>query len=165
MLIFRMGQWPCGLLYCQEKLPLCWLWIAPTMSPCNYPTYKTKNYWHSIDTHFQDGAGSMMLLSLAWKAANTSFMNGCTHLPLRLPKMHSPKSLMRIFRMGQWPYGSLFCQEGLPICWLWIALTTSPFNYLTYNTQNPWRSIDAHFNVVSSQDLLPLIIAFMNIWT
>jgi len=92
-LIFRMGQWPCGLLFCQKRLPVCWLWIAPITSPFNYPTYKTKNCWCSVDTHFQNGAGSMMLLFLDWKAANTSFMNGCNHSPLRLPKMHSQKLL------------------------------------------------------------------------
>jgi len=42
--------------------------------------------------------------------------------------------LTLIFRMGQWRYGLLFCHERLPVCWLWIALTTGPFNYPTYKT-------------------------------
>ena len=102
-LIFRMGQWPYGLLFCQERLPVCWLWIAQTTSPFNYPTYKTKICWHSVDAHFQHGAGSMMLLFMTGKAANTSFMNGCNHLPLRLPKMHSQKSSMLHWRsFSEW---------------------------------------------------------------
>jgi len=73
--------------------------------------------------------------------------------------------MMLIFRVGHWPYSLLFCQERLPVCWLWIALTTSPFNYPTYKTRHCWRSVDAHFNVVSSQALVPFIIAFMIVWT
>ena len=52
-----------------------------------------------------------------------------------------------------------------PVCWLWIAPTTSPFNYRTYKAENRWHSDDAHCNVRSSQDLLPLIIAILNVWT
>ena len=80
------------------------------------------------------------------------------------PKINDTQ-LTHIFRMGQWPYGFLYCQERLPVWWLWIAPTMSRFNYPTYKTKNCWRSIDAHFNVLSSQDLLPLLIAFMIIWT
>jgi len=93
MLIARMGQWPCRLVFCQGRLPVRWLKIAATRSHFNYRTYKTRNDWRSSDADFQDGAGSMMLLLLTWQAANTSFTNGCNHLPLRLPKMHSQKSL------------------------------------------------------------------------
>jgi len=46
-----------------------------------------------------------------------------------------------------------------------LAPATSPFNYRTYKTKKRWRSVDAHFNILSSQDLLPWIIALMNIWT
>jgi len=88
-LIFRMAQSPCGSLCCQKRLPICWLWIAPTTSPGIYLTYKTKNLWRSVEAHFLDGAWSKMILFLAWKAANTSCMNGCNHSPLRLRKMHS----------------------------------------------------------------------------
>jgi len=67
-------------------------------SPLGYPWCTAKDRWRSVDTHFQDGAGSMLLWFLAWKAANTMFMNGCNHSPLRLPKMHSKKSLMHRWR-------------------------------------------------------------------
>ena len=92
-LISRMGQWQCSILFCQGRLSLSWLWIAATRSHFNYLTYKTKNRWRSVDAHFQDGAGSLILSFLTWKAANTSFMNGCNQSPLRLPKMRSEKSL------------------------------------------------------------------------
>jgi hypothetical protein len=38
------------------------------------PECRTKNYWFVIDTGFQDGAGSMSLLSLPIKVANISLM-------------------------------------------------------------------------------------------
>jgi len=38
-------------------------------------------------------------------------------------------------------------------------------NYGTYKTTNRWRSVDAHFNVLSIQHLLPVIIVFITIWT
>jgi len=81
-----------------------------------------------------------------------------------LPKMvDSPLTL--ISWMGQWSGRLLFGKERIPASWLWIAPTTLPFNYHTYKTKNCWPSIDAYCNVQSIQDLLPLIIAIINIWT
>ena len=84
ILIFRMGQYlvyewlqPNVTLFCQGRLPLHRLWIAVTRSLFTYRTYKTTNRWRSVDAHFQDGAGSLILLFVIWKAANTSYMNGC----------------------------------------------------------------------------------------
>jgi len=73
--------------------------------------------------------------------------------------------LTLIFRKRQWLYSLHLGQNRLPVCWLWIAPTMSPFNYPTYKTKNRWCSVDANFNVLSSQYLLPLIIAFMIVWT
>jgi len=55
----------------------------------DYPWCKTKNCWCSIDAHFQDGAGSMSLLFLPLKAANTSSMDVSNQSQLILPKMQS----------------------------------------------------------------------------
>ena len=49
----------------------------------------------------------------------------------------------------------------LPIQWLCITATKSFCNYLTYKTTNCWHSVDAAFNVLSSQNLLPSIIVFI----
>jgi len=70
-------------------------------------------------------------------------------------------SLTLIFRMGQWLCRSLFCQRRLPVRCLWKTAARSLFNYRTYETKNCWRSVDAYFNVLSSQNLQPLIIAFI----
>jgi len=89
-----MWLWLRRLLFSQGRLLVDWLRIAATRALFNYRTYKPNNHSRSIDAHFQDAAGSMMLLFWISKAANTSFMNGCVHSPLRLPKMHSQKSLI-----------------------------------------------------------------------
>jgi len=102
-LIFRIGQWLCALLFCQERPPVCSLWIVPTTSLFNYCTYESGNHWRSVDAHFQDGAGSLIQIFLIWKAANTSFMNGYNQSALRLPKMHCQKLLM--FRWSSFSEG------------------------------------------------------------
>ena len=44
-------------------------------------------------------------------------------------------------------------------------MTNSLYNYLAYKTKNRWCSVDAHFNVLSGQYLLPSIIVWRIIWT
>jgi len=73
--------------------------------------------------------------------------------------------LMLLLRIGWWPYCYLVCQYNVPICRLNITLTRSPFDYRTYNTTNCSCSVDAHFDVLSIQHLLPSIIVFIMIWT
>ena len=73
--------------------PLLRIWIWATPRHLDQPRCKTKNHWRSIDTHFQDGAGSVFLWFFAQKAANASFMLIFDQSPLRLPKMESQKSL------------------------------------------------------------------------
>jgi len=106
-LIFRMGQYlvyewlqPNVTLFCQGRLPLHRLWIAVTRSLFNYRTYKPKNCWCSVDTHFQDGAGSLILLFLIWKAANTSFMNGCNQSAQRCTAKNRWCSIEAHFQNG-----------------------------------------------------------------
>jgi hypothetical protein len=70
-----------------------------------------------------------------------------------------------IFRMGHWLCHILFCQERLPLLWLWIAVSRSLLNYHTYKTNNHWGAVVGNSNVRSSQDLLRSIFAVINIWT
>ena len=69
-----------------------------------------------------------------------------------------------MLRMGRWPCCYFFCQYKLPIHPLCIITTKSLVNYHTFRTTNRWRSVDAHFNVLSIQHLLPSIIIFILIW-
>jgi hypothetical protein len=70
--------------------------------------------------------------------------------------------LTLIFRMGLWPCCWFSCLWKLPI---YITVTNSQMNYCTYKTTNCLRSIDAHFDVLSTQHLLPLMIVLIMIWT
>jgi len=104
------------IFFSEGRLPVCWLWIAATRSLFNYHTYKTTNRWCCIDAHFQNGAGSMMRLFFTWKAANTSFMNGCNQSSPRLPKMDTEKLLMLCWRsFSEWGSDCVvysFAQKG-----------------------------------------------------
>jgi len=62
------------------------------------------------------------------------------------------------------PCCCLFCLHKLPICRLCITETKLLFNYRTYKTTNRWRSVDAHFNILFIQHLLPSIIVVIIIW-
>jgi len=106
-LIFRMGQYlvyewlqPTITLFRQGRLPFHRLWIAVTRPLFNYRTYKTKNCWCSIDAHFQDGAGSLIVLFSIWKAANTSFMNGCNQSAPRCTAKNRWRSVEAHFQNG-----------------------------------------------------------------
>jgi len=64
---------------------------------------ETNNCWRSVDTHFQNGAGSMLLPCLTIQAAYISFTNACNQSRLRLPKMYNKKS----FTLYWLPYSGL----------------------------------------------------------
>jgi len=94
MLIFRMAKGACRYCFCPWRRAIHHLWMFATNSQLDYPRCKTNNWWRSIDTHFQDGAGTESRLFLPLKAANTSFMDVCNQSPVRLPKMQDQKSLV-----------------------------------------------------------------------
>ena len=62
--------------------------------------------------------------------------------------------------MGRWPCWSPFCQWQRPIRPLCVTTPKSLVNFRTYKTTNRSRSVDAHFNVLFFQHLLPSIIVF-----
>jgi len=74
----------------------------------------------------------------------------------------SPLTL--ILRMGRLPCCCLVCLHKLPIRCLCITATRSPFNYHIYMTTNRLHSVDAPFDPLSIQNLLPYIIVFIMIW-
>jgi len=63
------------------------------MGDIDYPGCETLHCKCSADDNFQDGAGSVSLLVLPIKHANTSVMTICNLWPLKLPKMQDQKSL------------------------------------------------------------------------
>jgi len=69
--IFMMGQGACYHHFCLYRQPTLRLWLCATYHPTHYPRYMIKNCWHSVDAHFHDGAGSVLLPLLPINAANT----------------------------------------------------------------------------------------------
>jgi len=93
----------------------------------------------------QEAVTGISLAYLPITAANSLFRDVCDQVPLRLHRMQDQKSLRLIFKMGQGACHILFYLYRRPILWYCITMTKSHFKYLTYKTQNHWRSIDPHF--------------------
>jgi len=106
-LIFMMGQGACYYLFCLYEQPILHLWRWATYHPTDYPRYMTTNCWHSVNAHFHDGAGSILLSLLPIKAANTSFMTIHNLSPPRLPIIHDQEWLTLRWRS--------FCHGCIPI--------------------------------------------------
>jgi len=62
----------------------------------------TNNCWRSVDAHFHNGAGSVLISLLSIKAANTLFLSICSLLPPRLPQIHDQESLTLRWRSFSW---------------------------------------------------------------
>jgi hypothetical protein len=117
--------------------------------PGKLPRSNTEDSWRSVDTHYQDEAGSMLLFDFLQKPANTSFINSCNQSPHRLHIMHSQTNLMSCRRLfpecvSDCGIYSLWL-AWLPVHWLWIAATRWHLNDRTLRTKNHWLSIDAYF--------------------
>jgi len=83
----------------------CEYFISDYVQPIalkDYPRYVTKNCWRSVDAHFHDGAGSMLLALLPIWAADTLFMTTCNLSPRRLPMTHDEESLMLLWCSFSW---------------------------------------------------------------
>jgi len=72
LLIFRIGQRVCHFLFCIEIRPIPHVLSSASNRHLHYPWCKSKHHWHAIDYHVQDGAGSVSLLFLVVKAADSS---------------------------------------------------------------------------------------------
>jgi len=70
-LIFRMGQRACHMLFCVEIRPIPHLWLPASNRHLDYPWCKSKYRWHAVDYHAQDGVGSMSLMFVVLKAADS----------------------------------------------------------------------------------------------
>jgi len=112
----------CFCMFCSLRYRLCWnqsfsdiyyfclsrwsivLLCARISTWCfEYQTCKTNNSWCSIDAHFQDPAGGMLLLFLCLKATNISSTDVCNESELRLPKMRILKLVMLCWRLiSEW---------------------------------------------------------------
>jgi hypothetical protein len=73
-LIFMKGHGGYCTVFCLERKPKIPLWLTTTYRRCDFPGRMAKNRWCSVDAHFHDGAGRVLLTVLPTKAARNSFM-------------------------------------------------------------------------------------------
>jgi len=125
-LIFRVGLWPCRLLFCTQRQPIRWLWVNAVAQPLNHIRCNTQDCWCSVDALLMLCWCSVealltvcwrsvdSLLTLCWrsllgeatptltilpiKAANTSIMDKCRSAALGWYKMQHTKSLTLCWR-------------------------------------------------------------------
>jgi len=71
----------------------------------------TKNRWRSVDTHFRDGAGRVLLSVLPIKAGENSFMTEYNLSEVWLPRTHDQKSLTLRWRSFSW-----WGMQGIAVC-------------------------------------------------
>jgi len=147
-LIFMMGQGAFWFPFHLYRQPILRLWQFATYRPPDYPGYMTKNCWHSIDAHFQDGAGRLLLSLLPIQAANTSFITICNLSPPRLPKIHDQESLTLHWRSFSW-----WGRETFTVSFAYTGSQYFIYNYLQpiapQITQDTWsRIVDAPLTLI-----------------
>jgi len=97
--------------FCLSTQPIFRLWLFATCHPPGYPRYMTNNHWHSIDTHFHDGAGRVLQSVLPIKDARNSFMTVCNLSAVWLPRTHDQK----LFTL-RWHTFSNWGRNGVALC-------------------------------------------------
>jgi len=103
-------------------------------------------------------------LSLAFKGGQYSIDDSLQPFTTLITRDAKPNivdaSLTLIFMMGQGACRFILVLQRRPILHLWQPATIHNSDYRWCNTKNRWHSIDVHFNVLSSQNLLTAIIVF-----
>jgi len=112
MLIFKMGQGGYCILFCLSRRPKIPLWQTAAYRQCDYPGRMTKNRWHFLDAHFQDGAGRVVQSVLPTMEAKNCFMTDYNLSAVWLPREQDRKSLTLCWHSFSW-----WGREGIAICW------------------------------------------------
>ena len=133
-----MGHGASRFLFCIYRFSMRLLCITTTKLLHNYQTNKTQNRSCSVDTHLQDGAGSVVLFFFAYKGwqhfhyvyslPNHVFISRHT----RPEMVHAPLTL--VFKMGQGASRFHFCVYRLSMLLLCITTTKLLHNSLTNKT-------------------------------
>jgi len=92
-LIFMMGQGGYCCLFCLKRQPKIPLWQTTTYRRCDCPGCMTINCWRSVDTHFHDWAGRVLVSVLPIKAAKNSFVTDYNLAEVWFPRTHDQKLL------------------------------------------------------------------------
>jgi hypothetical protein len=110
-LISMMGQGGYCYLFCLERQPKIPLWLTTTDWRCDFPRQMTKNRWCSVDPHFHDRAGRVLLSVLLTKAAKNSVVTNYNLSEVWLPRTYDHKLLTL-----RWHSFSWWGREGIVIC-------------------------------------------------
>jgi len=141
MLIFMIGQEGYCNLFCQWRQANITLWLTTTYRRCDIPRCMTTNRWRSVDAHFHDGAGRVLLFVLPIKAGKNTFMTKYDLSEMWVPRTHDQK-LLTLRRRSFWWWG----REGIAICFAYKGSQK-----LLYDLLQP-------IGGVISQDAWPTII-------
>jgi hypothetical protein len=158
----------CHVLFQWNRLPRLCLWVVTTLQTFDYPRSSSFNSLHSIDTHFQDGTGSVSVLfeferqpiSHLWMAATnshwvlqrkvaiTSVMDSSDQVTLQIPYLQDWTSFtLRWHLCLGWGRES----DTIILIWeaamtsLWMAATYQHLGYRRCTAKNRWRSLEGHF--------------------
>jgi len=104
-----------------------------------YPKCKTKNLWHSFDSQFQDGVGSMSLLFLPLTAGTPSFMDVCYQSLVRLPRCNIKnhwRSIDPHFQDGAGSVSPLFLPQKAANTSFMDVFNQSPLRWPKMDSQN-----------------------------
>ena len=138
--IFMMGQGAWRFLLCLWTMaspPLC---VITTKLRFYYPTYRTKDFWCSVDAHFEDGTRSISLSFLRIKVINTVVMYNHCEITSQLPDEQDLKWWMFCWqsfsRWGRERVASFFAYKG---CQQFYYLNSQP--NCIFSTRLTWPTI------------------------
>jgi hypothetical protein len=93
-LVFMKGQGGYCYLFYLWRQPIIPLWLTTTYWRCDVQGRMTKNRWCSVEAHFHDWAGRVLLSVLPIKAAKNCFVTDYNLSKVCFPTTHEQKSLM-----------------------------------------------------------------------
>jgi len=82
----------------------------------DYPWWKAKNRWHSIDAHFDHEAGSVTLSLFPVNVANRLILYRNDQIAFEIPDLHDPNSLTLC-----WPAFSDWARERVALAFAYTA--------------------------------------------
>jgi len=106
-----MGQGGYCNPFCQWRQAKITLRLTTTYRRCDFPRCMTKNRWRSVDTHFHDVAGRVLLFVLPIKAGKSTFITKYDLSEVWFPRMHDQKLLTLCWCSFSW-----WGREGIAIC-------------------------------------------------
>jgi len=150
MLIFMMGHGGYCNQCCLSRKPQIRLWLNTPYRRWHFPGRMTKNRWGSIDAHFHDRAGRVLLSDLPIKAARNSFITDYNLSEVWFPRTDDPKTLPLRWRSFSW-----WGREGIGNCFAYKGSQKFLYDLLQLIggviSQDTWlKLVDATLMLIST---------------